>query len=496
VEKILPQSPEAEAGVLGSCLIDLEVVASLLAILKPVMFYRRAHRYVWEVIVDLFHAGRAPDLITICDELERRGWLEEVGGIANVSALANNVPSSANAEYYALIVREKWEARETIQAMADAAAMAYTGTPHAKLMAAHMERLAKIGGGASLTPKDFAEVLDEMWEEVQETAFSDIPPGVYTGLPDLDRHTAGFRKKEMIVLAGRPGTFKSTVGAAFCVAEALRQAELRAAGKPWGTVLWLSFEMGRTAQAKRIIAAHARIDSRRIRAGFRMPDGTLRKHEMDRFEAKYRELRGRLAGVLKILDVPLSLSAIRSVCLREAAEGNLQALFLDQFDLMEPEEWAAERRQAELERLNSYARGLKQLAHTLEITAFILVQLNRDSVKETRPGLHNLAGTDRLGRDADAVIMTHYDEGDGTDELRRRFLELNLVKMRDGKGGVCFGAEIEPRYTLLGPWSLGDESTWPEDPTRKLTAPKRRADDEADEREPAPALAGYGQGAF
>jgi replicative DNA helicase len=514
VEKLLPQSLEAELGVIGSCMIDLDVIPSVLAIVKPEDFYREKHRHAVEVIRDLFERGIAPDLITICDEMERRGWLEDAGGYAGVSELANQVPTSANAEYYAGIVARKAWQRRFIGSMGQGAALAYAEAEPEAIMTAHLGQLAKLGNGGTDGVRDFADVMDEAWGEVQETATAETPPGVYTGLAAMDEHTMGFRPKEMIIIAGRPGTFKSTVGGNWAVAEALRQAGLRAAGKPWGTVLWVSLEMSRTAQAKRVISALSGIDTRRIRAGFRLPDGTIHRRDMARFEETYREYRERLRGVLRIVDAPSTLSQLRTIAMREVAERNLQAIFLDQFDLLEPEEWSMERRQAEHERLNAAARGLKLLAMGLNITVFVLVQLNRDSVKEARPGLHNLAGTDGLGRHADGVIMTHYPAqheappaaGASAFELeayerKRRFLELLVVKMRDGEGGVTIAAEIEPRFARVGAWSLGGPETWPEDPTRRMGAPRPRdvvdADPpEARDFEPGEPAGGYSQSGF
>lgn len=467
LERLLPHNTDAEAGVVGSCLIDADVLPSVMGRVKPEAFYHEKYRVIYNRMVELYNGGTAPDLITLSDELERHGELETVGGHSGLSGMATQVPTSANAEYYAAIVTRTYVLRQQIEIYTNGVAQAYVQEEPDRIIAGVVERLARLSAhGSKLRPRDFAEIMDEAWAEVEETGRGVIPPGVYTGHAQLDEHTMGFRRKEMVVIAGRPGTFKSTVGAAFCMAEALRQAELRASGHEYGKVLWVSLEMSRTQQANRVLSAHASVNTRQIRGGFRLPNGDIHHAAKESYRQAYLALRPRVEGILEVIDEPLSLSQLRQVVMTAVAEGNLKALFLDQFDLLEPEEWATERRQAELERLNSYARGLKQLSMAFGITSYVLVQLNRASVGETRPGLHNLAGTDRLGRDADAVIMTHYDRTIADD-----FLELALVKMRDGQGGVMFGAKVEAKYSRITAWP-GTPATWPEDPSRKLQAPR------------------------
>src|SRR5215470_14848727 len=125
MEKLLPQNIEAEEGVLGSIIIDPEAVVQVADYLRPEDFYRDAHRAIFQAVLDLY-ADRGPaDLITICDELQRRGRLEEVGGSAYVSSLVNAVPTSANVEYYARIVERESIKRRLIHAAGQMAALAY-----------------------------------------------------------------------------------------------------------------------------------------------------------------------------------------------------------------------------------------------------------------------------------------------------------------------------------------------------------------------------------
>src|SRR5579883_2586596 len=125
VEKLLPQNVEAEAGVLGSLLIDPEALVQVGEFLRPDDFYRDAHRIIYEAVLDLYEAGDPTDLITLTDELARRGQLDEIGGIGYVSSLANQVPTSGNVEYYARIVERTAILRRLIHAAGQIAAIAY-----------------------------------------------------------------------------------------------------------------------------------------------------------------------------------------------------------------------------------------------------------------------------------------------------------------------------------------------------------------------------------
>ena len=125
IEKLLPQNVEAEAGVLGSLLIDPEAVAQVADYLKADDFYREAHRTVFQAVLDLYETGEPADLITLTDELARRGKLDDIGGVSYVSSLANQVPTSANVDYYGHIVERTAILRRLIHAAGQIAAIAY-----------------------------------------------------------------------------------------------------------------------------------------------------------------------------------------------------------------------------------------------------------------------------------------------------------------------------------------------------------------------------------
>lgn len=210
MEKLLPQNIEAECGVLGSIIIDPEAIVQVSDFLQPEDFYRDAHRTIYEVILHLYQGGEPADLITICDELERRNRLEDVGGASYITSLINQVPTSGNVEYYGHIVERTSTLRRLIHAAGQIAAVAYE-EGDADIALDKAERLIfEIGQRHSRS--DFSsmeEILtDYMTRLEQLNARRGSIIGIPTGFTDLDRMTGGLQRSDLIVLAARPGIGK------------------------------------------------------------------------------------------------------------------------------------------------------------------------------------------------------------------------------------------------------------------------------------------------
>src|SRR5258708_3418727 len=206
VEKLLPQNVEAEAGVLGSLLIDPEAIVQVAEFLKPDDFYREAHRAVYQAALDLYESGGPADFITLCDELGRRGKLEELGGTAYVGSLANQVPPSRNALHYARIVERTAILRRLIHAAGQIAGVAYN-EPDADVAMEQAEKLIfDVGQRSSRSDFDsvgeilrqYIDKLDQLHEHRGDIV------GVASGFSDLDKLTGGLQKSDLIILAARP----------------------------------------------------------------------------------------------------------------------------------------------------------------------------------------------------------------------------------------------------------------------------------------------------
>ncbi|HEX4715099.1 MAG TPA: DnaB-like helicase N-terminal domain-containing protein, partial [Ktedonobacteraceae bacterium] len=210
MEKLLPQNIEAECGVLGSIIIDPEAIVQVSDFLQPADFYRDAHRTIYEVILHLYQSSEPADFITICDELERRNRLEDVGGASYITSLINQVPTSGNVEYYGHIVERTSTLRRLIHAAGQIAAVAYEEGDADVALDKAEKLIFEISQRHSRS--DFSsmeEILaDYMTKLEQLNARRGTIVGVPTGFTDLDRITGGLQRSDLIVLAARPGIGK------------------------------------------------------------------------------------------------------------------------------------------------------------------------------------------------------------------------------------------------------------------------------------------------
>ena len=210
MEKLLPQNIEAECGVLGSVIIDPEAIVQVADFLSAEDFYRDAHRTIYEVILQLYEEHEPADFITICDELERRNKLEDVGGASYITSLINQVPTSGNVEYYGRIVERTAILRRLIHAAGQIAAIAYEEADADVALDKAEQLIFAIGQRHSRS--DFSHLRDllseymEKLEQLHEHRGNIV--GVPTGFADLDRLTGGLQKSDLIVLASRPGIGK------------------------------------------------------------------------------------------------------------------------------------------------------------------------------------------------------------------------------------------------------------------------------------------------
>ncbi len=210
VEKLLPQNVEAEAGVLGSLLIDPEAVVQVADFLRPEDFYREAHRTIFQAVLDLYETGGPADLITLTDELARRGKLDEIGGASYVSSLANQVPTSRNVKRYAQIVERTAVLRRLINAAGQIAGVAYNEPDADDAIGQAEQLIADVSGRFSHS--DFDHIRDTLREyidkldQLHEHRGSIV--GVASGFSDLDKLTGGLQKSDLVILAARPSVGK------------------------------------------------------------------------------------------------------------------------------------------------------------------------------------------------------------------------------------------------------------------------------------------------
>ncbi|HEU5423453.1 MAG TPA: DnaB-like helicase C-terminal domain-containing protein [Nitrolancea sp.] len=457
VEKLLPQNMEAEAGVLGSLLIDPSAIMQVADFLKPADFYSEAHRVIYAAALDLYEAQEPADLLTLCDELSRRGKLEEVGGASFVSSLANQVPTSRNVKHYAQIVVRCATLRDLIDASGQIAGVAYsepdaeTATEFAVKTVLGIQQRRGVGMASSGRDRSFSEILDELGAETLSRMEADAPTGVLTGLLGLDRLTLGIEPGELVYCAGRPGSGKSALGLGVGVNAARALAR---SGRP-GSVYVVTLEMSARAQARRLVAAAANLNSRYIRAGFRAPGEEPDLEAWTAFDEKREQLKREVGERLWWTEGSVSIAQLRARVMAAVLERGCRLVIIDQLDLMADSGGQA----GEFERITQLSRQLRQIASTYGVAIWCMVQLNRQVEQRAnkRPQLSDLRQSGQLEQDADLVLgifrPAYYDpERAGKDPRFAQYAKLCVLKARDGESGVEVHLRFEKEHTRFTDW--------------------------------------------
>lgn len=486
----MPCDLDAERAVLGACLIDPEMVFRL-DWLEPRDFYREAHRIVWQVIRDLTATREPADYVSVASALMQRGKTEDVGGLEFLDGLTARVPNFGNAEHYGRIVQFTAMQRDIIHATGDIAGVAYTGrvgdeeggdvrdakggkdagmdtdadTPKALVeRMAHMatwvtERLLKATRAATVTEetRSFADVLDDLADDILHRLDTPGLIGVPTGFTELDKHVLGIEPGELVYLCGRPGSGKSALGLKIAL-----HAALHCAATHNGTVDVVTLEMSPRAQARRLVSDASEIDSRFVRRGFRYDSGNVDLDAHAAFEAARQQLRAQIGATLFVRGGGVSLAQLRAHIARAKAERNTRLVVIDQLDLM------TERDRDEFSRITKMSRALKQMASSLGVGILCLCQLSRKCEERTnkRPMLSDLRQSGQLEQDADGVWGIYrpaYYDPQNPDPALQQFMELLILKARDGDAGAMIPLRYQKEITRCSDWPYPD---FPYDATR------------------------------
>jgi replicative DNA helicase len=423
-----PYSVEAEQAVLGAVLLNPDAGLRLAGQLEEGMFFREAHRRLFRVMVGLVKRGSVIDPLTLKVELEQVGALEAVGGVDYLSYLLDVVPTAANLDYHAQIVRDKALLRRLIEVGTQIVQDAYEGRrpPDAICEAAESRIFAVAEQRAS--GSSFESLRTLLWPAMAHveaaSAIGEQVTGVASGFRDLDLKTAGFQSSDLVVVASRPGVGKT----AFC----LNVAQYAAIEHGVGVAIF-SLEMSKDALVQRMLAAEARVDAQRLRTG------TLR-------DSDYTAL-AQAAGVLSaapiwIDDAPaLTLLELRAKARRHAAEEKgVGLIIVDYLQLMRDPEY----RENRVQEVSAITRGLKALAKEMAVPVVALSQLSRGSEARTgalrRPQLSDLRDSGSIEQDADTVLLLYRPEMHAKNDEERQDLEgqaeVNVAKQRNGPTGM------------------------------------------------------------
>ena len=419
-ERSLPHNLEAEKAVLGAVLIDNEQFNRAAELIDSPDFYRHAHQQIFDKMVSLIDRDEVIDLVTLKEELNRAGNLNEVGGPAYIAALVDGVPKSTNVEYYAKIVKEKATLRSLIGSANKILTTAYQAEvePEVQLDQAESE-IFQIADGRltegfqslkDLVPGGI-ETLEKL--ENQQGGFTGVP----SGFTELDRFTSGFQPSDLVIIAARPAMGKTSL--------ALNIAQ-HVGTKTEKTVGVFSLEMSKQALFLRMLTSEARIDSQKFRNGF------LGSEEYK----KMSEALNTLGEAKVFIDDSTSVSVLemRAKARRLKSEHGLHLLIIDYLQLMQGR-GRFENRNLELA---SISRSLKSLAKELKVPVVALSQLSRapESRSEHRPQLSDLRESGALEQDADVVLFIYREDQYDRKAENENTAEVIIGKQRNGPTGT------------------------------------------------------------
>lgn len=414
--RTMPHDDVAEQSVLGGMLLSKDAIADVVESLRASDFYKPAHETIYEAILSLYGHGSPADAITVADELKKRGELTRVGGAAYLHTLIASVPTAANAQYYAEIVKEHAIMRRLIEAGTKIAQLGYANETEVDTLVdqAQAEIYAVTDGNSKEDYVSFSEALEATMREID--ANSNRPDGVY-GVPtdfiELDELTGGLHGGQMIVIAARPGVGKSTL--------ALDIARSAAIHHHMATVFF-SLEMSRTELAMRVLSAEGKISMGRLKKGDLDTEGWT----------NLATLQGRIdSAPLFIDDSPnMTLMEIRAKCRRLKQRNDLKLVVLDYLQLMSSGKKVESRQQE----VSEFSRSLKLLAKELDVPVIALSQLNRGSEQRTdkRPMVSDLRESGSIEQDADMVILLHREDMYNPESDRVDEADMIIAKHRGG----------------------------------------------------------------
>ncbi len=427
---VMPQAPEVEKAVLGALMIDKDAYLEVCDLLRPESFYEPRNQMVYEAIMKLSMDESPVDVLTVTDKLGKMGKLEDVGGPGYIADLSSRVATSANIEYHANVVAEKYLARQMIQYVGEVGKKTFDETYAIKDVVDDAQ--AKL---FELTQKNMkkdysvlAPILDRAVKAVQN-AHSNTGgvTGIPTGFYKLDDITCGWQKSDLVIIAGRPAMGKT--------AFALSLAKNIAADQKI-PMAFFSLEMSSEQLANRLMANAFEIDGKKLMSG------QLDREEWNRLDKCMNSL---VDAPLYIDDTEgLSVMDLRSKARRLVKEHQVRLIMVDYLQLMTASGMRYNSRQEEVSLIS---RSLKGLAKELNIPVLALSQLNRgvegrDGAEGKRPMLSDLRESGAIEQDADMVVFLHRPEyygimmsEDGTKDYRG-MAEVIIAKHRKGAVGI------------------------------------------------------------
>ena len=414
-----PQNLDAEESVLGAMMLSPAAVAAVSEVLDADgrEFYRESHAKMYRAGLALYAKGEPVDAITLVDELDERGELEDVGGKARVHELAALVPASANARHYAQIVRETSTLRGLIRAGGDISRLGWERPGDATELVDRAEQIVfELSQQRATTEfSHIEELLKESFERITALYESGAEvTGVPTGFRDLDRITSGFQPGNLIVVAARPSMGKSALGLCALANLAVRH------GTP---VALFTLEMSKAEVTQRLMCSEAKVESQRLRTG------KLAADDWPRLTAACDKLAK--APIYVDDSGGITMMEIRSKARRlKSKHPELGLILVDYLQLMT----SGTNPENRVQEVSQISRSLKVLARDLDVPIVAMSQLSRavEQRHDKRPILSDLRESGSIEQDADIVCFIYRDEYYNDESDQQGLAEIIVAKHRNG----------------------------------------------------------------
>ncbi len=430
LKRVMPNSPEAEAAVIGAMILDKDAIIAASEILTSGDFYQKQYGILFETLVELCNEGKPTDLVVLQNRLKEKDVPAEISNLEYVRDLLRNTETSANISYYANIVWEKALLRNLIRATEGIANNCYAGKMGIDQLLETTEK--DIFNLLQANNKsDYVPIKDVVVEQLQKIVAASEARGSVTGVPtgflDLDYKTSGLQPSDFILVAARPSMGKT--------AFVLNIAQ-HVAFKENLAVVIFSLEMSKGQLVNRLFSLESKVDSQAIRTG------RLTEEDWDKL-AEGAETVGN--SKLIIDDTPgISIGELRSKCRKYKLEHDIQLIIIDYLQLMTSRAKSESRQQE----VSEISRSLKALARELNVPVVALSQLSRavEQRPDHRPMLSDLRESGSIEQDADVVMFIYRDDYYHPDTEKKGISEINIAKQRNGPVG---GIELVwlPEYT-------------------------------------------------
>lgn len=418
--KTPPHDADAEQSVLGAILLDTSSLALIAHYLKSEHFYARQNQVIYEAMLSLYDQQKPVDAVTLKNELKTAGTLTVAGGQSYIGDLLAAVPTAANVEHYANIVKNHFVKRKLIEISSRAVEKAFDQTSDTRTMLDGIESeifsIAEESSG-----RDFISLktlLADSYNRLEELSKSDSHlRGVPTGIPELDLKLAGMQDSNLLILAARPGVGKTSLALNVGLHVALRHKM---------PVAMFSLEMSKEELVDRLLVSQADIDAWRLKTGRLSPEDSK----------AVIEAMGELAEAPIFIDdtAGQSILEMRSKARKLKSANDIKLIIVDYLQLVDPGRKIDSREQ----QVSYVSQNLKNLARELKVPVLVLSQLNRmvEQRGSKKPQLADLRESGAIEQDAD-VVMFIYQENENDDvlDMGKKMMKLSIAKHRNGAIG-------------------------------------------------------------